>query len=167
MGLIYVIDSDRLMAECVARAAKKGQRGSGKKDVCGENDECDGIEVRIFGNGIEAMAAMSEGELPDLIFLEILLDGPDGFTLLNELASYEDTARIPVVVVTALRLRRESLAEYNVVGVLDKETMWPEEIAAYAYLLTNNEKCAIIRRWTEKSEVAGLGGAGTEVRYAR
>lgn len=109
MGLVFVIDDDEIMAQCVARAVR-------------------GAQVKIFSNGIEAMRAISEGEVPDLIFLDLLLDGPDGFTFLNELVSYEDTMRISVVVVTALDLAERSLAEYNVVAVLNKETMRPEEI---------------------------------------
>ena len=104
MGLVFVIDDDEIMAQCVARAAH-------------------GEQVKIFSNGIEAMQAVSEGQVPDLIFLDLLLDGPDGFTFLNELASYEDTMRIPVVVVTALSVAAPELAEYNVVAVLNKETM--------------------------------------------
>lgn len=110
--MIYVIDDDVIMAECVARA-------------------CKGKDTRIFGNAIEAMAAISEGELPELIFLDVLLDGPDGFTFLNELVSYTDTAKIPVVIVTSLGIGERGLSEYGVVRVLDKATMTPEEIFGY------------------------------------
>lgn len=109
--MIYVVDDDEIMAKCVARA-------------------CPG-EVRIFTNAVEAMLAINEG-LPDLVFLDILLDGPDGFTFLNEWVSYTDTSKIPVVVVTSLDLSRWDLSVYGVVGVLDKETMVPQEIADYA-----------------------------------
>ena len=37
-----------------------------------------------------------------MIFLDILLTGPDGFTFLNELISYSDTAKIPIVIVSSL-----------------------------------------------------------------
>ena len=108
--MIFVIDDDEVMAECVGRAS--------------------GQEFRQFANGIEAMAALDE--LPDLIFLDILLDGPDGFTFLDELVSYEDTAKIPVVVVSSLKMAQEELAEYGVVAVLDKETMRPEDVRRLA-----------------------------------
>ena len=110
--MIFVIDDDEIMAECVARA-------------CGEDEK-----VRIFTNAIEAMQAM-DVYLPDLIFLDILLDGPDGFTLLNEMQSYIDMAKVPVVIVTSLSFEGEELAEYGVVGVLNKDTMKPEEIKRY------------------------------------
>ena len=70
--------------------------------------------------------------MPDLVFLDILLDGPDGFTFLNEMVSYVDTARVPVVIVTSLDLKGRDLAEYGVVGVLQKDGMIPREVRAYA-----------------------------------
>ena len=111
--MIYVVDDDVVMAECIARA-------------CGER------EVKIFGNAIDAMNTISEGDLPELMFLDILLTGPDGFTLLNEMASYTDTAQIPVVLVTSLVMSGRDLSRYGVVGVLEKETMKPEDVRYYA-----------------------------------
>ena len=110
--MIYVIDDDEVMGGCIARA-------------CGD------VKVRRFTNAIEAMEATSEGELPELVFLDILLDGPDGFAFLNELLSYGDTAKIPVVVVTSLDMAGRDLSAYGVVGVLHKETMRPEEVREY------------------------------------
>ena len=112
--MIFIIDDDFIMAECIRRAIPEGEA------------------VAIFSDGISAMGAISEGTLPRLIFLDILLDGPDGFTFLNELVSYSDTARIPVVVVSSLDFSGADLSPYGVVGVLNKETMRPEEISEYA-----------------------------------
>ena len=110
--MIFVIDDDEIMAECIARA-------------------CDDKEVKIFTNAIEAINGLGEFGIPNLIFLDILLDGPDGFTFLNELASYDDTKKIPVVVVSSLNLGDKDLSAYGVVGVLNKDTMLPEEIKQY------------------------------------
>ena len=109
--MIFVIDDDITMAGCVAKACKK--------------------ETEIFTNAIEAMQKIADGTKPKLIFLDILLDGPDGFTFLNEMVSYSDTMEIPVVIVTSLNLLGKELAEYGVVGVLDKEKMTPKEIYSY------------------------------------
>ena len=108
--MIFIIDDDEIMAECIARAAGK--------------------PAKIFSNAIEAMQAI-DTELPELIFLDILLDGPDGFTFLNELASYQDTAKIPIVIVTSLDVTNMNLSQYGVIGVLAKEQMKPEEIKNY------------------------------------
>ena len=110
--MIYIIEDDKIMAECIAKA-------------------CKDYETKIFSNAIEAMANIDQN-MPSLIFLDILLSGPDGFTFLNELASYSDTAKIPVVIISSLNLKNQDLSEYGVVGKLNKDTMYPKEITAYA-----------------------------------
>lgn len=110
--MIFVIDDDEIMAECIASAIT-------------------GHKVKIFSDAINAMNAISDGEIPEMIFLDILLTGPDGFTFLNELSSYDDTAKIPIVVVTSLDLNQADLSVYGVVGILEKEKMLPQEISEY------------------------------------
>lgn len=105
--MIFVIDDDEIMAECIARACGAG--------------------TQIFQNAYAAMNAIVDGTIPDLIFLDILLDGPDGFTFLNELITYDDTAKIPVVIVTSLELNND-LNVYGVVEILNKTTMTPNDI---------------------------------------
>lgn len=109
--MIFVIDDDRTMAECVALS-------------------CRPHAVKIFADAIAAMSELSDA-LPDLIFLDIMLDGPDGFTFLNELASYPDTAKIPVVLISSLKLQPDTLKNYGVVGVLDKTTMLPADLQKF------------------------------------
>ncbi len=110
--MIFIIEDDKIMAECIAKACK----------------DC---KTKIFSNAIEAMANLDQN-MPDLIFLDILLSGPDGFTFLNELASYSDTAKIPIVIISSLNLKDQDLSEYGVIGKLNKDTMYPKEIMAYA-----------------------------------
>lgn len=112
---VFIIDDDQIMAECIARACK--------------------CETRIFHNAIEAIDALNQS-LPNLIFLDILLDGPDGFTFLNETVSYSDTAKIPVVIVSSLDFKNKDLTDYGVIGVLNKDTMTPEEIYQYVKQVT-------------------------------
>ncbi|TWO99227.1 response regulator [TM7 phylum sp. oral taxon 351] len=88
------------------------------------------IPVRIFYNAIEAnevFSELSEEELPSLIILDILLTGPDGFTLLNELLSYPETSQIPVLLISSLNLGQMSLQAYNVRAILNKETFTPDD----------------------------------------
>ena len=88
------------------------------------------IPLQIFYNAIEANAAfseLSEEELPSLIILDILLTGPDGFTLLNELLSYPETSQIPVLLTSSLNLGQMSLQAYNVRAILNKETFTPAD----------------------------------------
>ena len=109
--MIFVIDDDEIMAGCIAKAVGDG--------------------AHIFTNAIEAMEAIADGEIPKLIFLDVLLDGPDGFTFLNEMCSYMDTGKIPVILVSSLDLKQKDLSGYGVVGVLLKEEMKPEDIKRY------------------------------------
>lgn len=88
------------------------------------------IPLQIFYNAIEANVAfseLSEEELPSLIILDILLTGPDGFTLLNELLSYPETSQIPVLLISSLNLGQMSLQAYNVRAILNKETFTPAD----------------------------------------
>ncbi len=110
--MIFVIDDDEIMAECVARAITS--------------------DTRIFTNAIEAMNEIAKGNIPDLIFLDILLSGPDGFTFLNELMSYDDTIKIPIVIISSLDFKNKDLSSYGVVGILNKDMMVPEDIKYYA-----------------------------------
>ena len=116
---VFVIDDNEIMAECVACVVS---------DVIGGST---GGSVRVFSDAISAMGALDGEKLPGLIFLDVLLDGPDGFTFLNELASYTDTAQIPVVIISSLDFSGKDLSGYGVVGVLDKSSMKPEDIKRY------------------------------------
>lgn len=113
--MVFIIDDDREFAECIAKMLRKFAS----------------TRVEIFSNGIEAMAAMSDA-VPDLIFLDVLLDGPDGFTFLNEIMSYDDTKKIPVVIMSSLKFGKRNLEEYGVVRILDKAEMVPNDISEIA-----------------------------------
>ena len=110
--MIFIIDDDLTMANCIKKA-------------------CRDKEVKVFTNAIAAMDAISEGVLPKLIFLDILLTGPDGFTFLNEMVSYLDTATIPVVIISSVDYTKKDLSSYGVVGVLCKDQMKPKDITRY------------------------------------
>lgn len=116
MPKIFIVEDDTWMAECVARAIKT---------LPGT------FTIETFPDAVTAMSALSDcpDALPDLILLDVLLNGPDGFTLLHELSSYDDTAKIPIILVTSLRLNLTDLAVYNVKNILYKDQMTPPEIA--------------------------------------
>lgn len=116
MPKIFIVEDDTWMAECVARAIKT---------LPGT------FAIETFPDAVTAMSALSDcpDALPDLILLDVLLNGPDGFTLLHELSSYNDTAKIPIILVTSLRLNLTDLAVYNVKNILYKDQMTPPEIA--------------------------------------
>ena len=108
MSLAYIIEDSETMGELFARYLN-------------------GVtETKVFRDAISAINNISTDN-PDMIFLDVLLTGPDGFTFLNEIVSYEDTAKIPVVLVTSLDIKAETLENYNIVKILRKEDMLPED----------------------------------------
>ena len=112
--MILVIDSDEVFGECIVSSLQKN-----------------GFLGHLSRNVIEAINAVDE-QVPSLIFLEPILTGPDGFTFLNEMASYEDTMGVPVVIVSEKDFSAFDLSSYGVVGVLNKNTMKPEDVLSYA-----------------------------------
>ena len=62
--------------------------------------ETTGFKARGFGNGNELMTALKE-EIPELILLDIMLPGDDGYTILEQLKSMPSVKDVPVIMVTA------------------------------------------------------------------
>jgi len=56
------------------------------------------------------------------------LTGPTGFAVLNEMRSYPDLAKVPVIIVTSVSIKDELAKQYGVVEVLDKGKMTPQEL---------------------------------------
>jgi CheY-like chemotaxis protein len=81
-----------------------------------------------------ALAAIDSIDLhqPDALILDLLLAGPNAFTLLHELQSHADLATIPVILCTnsADQLAGEDVEAYGVSRVLDKATMVPGDLVA-------------------------------------
>ena len=115
MSLIYIIEDEPIMADCIALSVK--------------STATEPVEIAVFNDGVSAMEATSE-HLPDVILLDVMLSGPDGFTFLNEMISYPDTAKIPVILISSLDLSGRNLEHYGVRQVLDKAKMTPEDIHA-------------------------------------
>ncbi|MBQ6147814.1 response regulator [Candidatus Saccharibacteria bacterium] len=119
--LIYIIDDDELMAECVSRVLSVVKNTT----------------TKIFHHIPEAMSALDSEPLPDLIFLDVLLPGFDGFSFLNEIATYPDTMKIPIILISSLDFKEKDLKIYGVKGILKKEEMTPKEIISYVKRYTN------------------------------
>ena len=105
---IFVIDDDRDLLEYYGGMFK------------------DEFELEYFRDGVAAMDRMCE-VVPDLIILDVLLIGPTGFSLLNEMQSYADLGAVPVVVVSGVEIK-EKIGDYGVVCVFDKSRVLPEDL---------------------------------------
>jgi CheY-like chemotaxis protein len=87
-------------------------------------------EVVWLRDGYTAMDHIDQ-QRPDVIVLDILLPWVSGVQLLHELVSYDDTAKIPVVLFSAALpedLDEETLRAYGVVAALDKITVKPAQV---------------------------------------
>lgn len=68
----------------------------------------EGYDVLEAENGLAALTCVTEGK-PDLILLDVMMPGMDGFEVCQQLKQNEQTRLIPVVFVTALNDRRARL----------------------------------------------------------
>ena len=81
--LIYAVDDEEGIRELYACALESA-----------------GFEVNCFGDGASLLEAM-EGRVPDLILLDIMLDGMDGYEILRGIRHNGKYASIPVIMVSA------------------------------------------------------------------
>jgi PAS domain S-box-containing protein len=93
------------------------------------------IAVRLQGLASTVVCAYSGGEaievarreLPDLIVLDLVMPDMNGFEVVEALQQQADTARIPMVVVTAKQLTAEDFVKLNgyVAAIMDKVAFDP------------------------------------------
>ncbi len=114
---VFVMEDDETLAELWADVLRRG---------------LDGADIKTFGDGVSAMNEIDDSGPPDLIILDIILNGPSGFALLNELRGYADTTRIPVIICSNLAPELTDLSGYGVIAVLNKSTMRPADLAELA-----------------------------------
>jgi len=77
----------------------------------------EGFKVRIATDGLEGLAKVKE-EKPDLILLDLMMPGMDGFEVCRRLRAASETATTPVIILTARgqEMDRTRVIEF---GVLD------------------------------------------------
>jgi PAS domain S-box-containing protein len=88
------------------------------------------IVLRAYG-GREAIDA-ARRELPHLIILDLIMPDVNGFDVVEALRLGPDTARIPVLVVTAKQITAEDRARLNgyVAAIMEKAAFDPDRFAA-------------------------------------
>lgn len=70
--------------------------------------ESEGYLVVLGKNGTEALE-MAKAELPDIIFLDIIIPQLDGFSVLKELKALDVTKDIPVIMLTNLGTEEDKI----------------------------------------------------------
>lgn len=86
-------------------------------------------ELAFCRDDIQAIKLIDQ-KIPQLILLDIFLNGPTAFTLLNELQSYPELACIPIIIVSDTDLSRHNLRQYNIAKIFDKATLTPQDLKA-------------------------------------
>ena len=91
--------------------------------------ERDGYRTLGAANGLEAVRAARE-HLPDMVLMDLAMPVMDGRQAMRELRADERTARIPIVVLTAMALSvdRDRLVAEGFDGLLIKPCMPPHLI---------------------------------------
>lgn len=90
-----------------------------------------GITARWVADAQAAADAVADTP-PALILLDFFLPSANGLQLLHELRGYDDTADVPVVLISSAAgsLDRADCAAYGVIDVMDKTTMTPSTLIA-------------------------------------
>lgn len=77
----------------------------------------EGFKVRIATDGLEGLAKVSE-EKPDLILLDLMMPGMDGFEVCRRLRASPETATTPVIILSARGQEMDRIRGIEL-GVLD------------------------------------------------
>ncbi len=83
--------------------------------------ESNGYEVITAGSGEEALKKIEESN-PDLMILDVMMPGMDGLTVLKTLRKNENTAKLPVIILTAKRKKMigDLFELENIQGFIEK-----------------------------------------------
>jgi DNA-binding response OmpR family regulator len=87
------------------------------RELCRVNLELEGFDVVEAADGAAALAA-ARAEVPDIIFLDLMMPGIDGWAVLEQLKADPSTADIPVVLLTARASEDDQLRGWEA-GIFD------------------------------------------------
>jgi phosphoserine phosphatase RsbU/P len=73
-------------------------------------------KVRLAPNGVRALATIRK-EAPDLVLLDIMMPGMDGFEVCRQLKEDEQTANIPIIFISALNETIDKVKAFSLGGV--------------------------------------------------
>lgn len=124
--------------------------------------EWDGITVLTASNG-EACLEVAKAERPDLILLDVMMPGMDGFAVCAKLREDKRTKAIPVIFVTAHNSKKGKLEglEAGAVDYITKPIDLDETIARVrtqlSYLAINRANIELTRRLGESRRSAAIG----------
>jgi CheY-like chemotaxis protein len=99
------------------------------RHLIGDTLTSQGLVVYEVDNGEDALAAIAADQ-PDVVLLDLMMPGLDGFAVLDRLRSDPATQLMPVIVITARRLSAEERAslQAQTVAVLEKNEYSRDEL---------------------------------------
>lgn len=84
--------------------------------LCRVNLEAEGMEVLEAGDGQTGLEA-AQRELPDVVLLDVMMPGLDGWRVAEQLLDSDTTASIPIVFLTARAELRDRVRGIDLGGV--------------------------------------------------
>lgn len=124
--------------------------------------EWDGIRVLTADNGQDCLS-ICKSDRPDLILLDVMMPGMDGFEVCQKLREDSETKSIPVIFVTAHNSKKGKLEglEAGAVDYITKPIDLDETIARVrtqlSFLSINQENLDLTRRLGEARRAAAVG----------
>lgn len=117
---VLIVDDDRGFVQLVVRLLKTTDRP---------------YTLRWAYEGEEALAAMRQ-RCPDVVLLDLVMPGMDGFGLLEVLRSDEALKRVPVIVVTATDYAQERLdLSGDMIAIRRRQGFRPSEVIRYLQVM--------------------------------
>jgi len=120
--------------------------------------------VRAARNGDQALRAANSQPMPELVLLDVMMPGMDGYTVLAKLRENPATARIPVIFITALAAEEDEQKGFDL-GAVDYITKPIKPATVLARVRTHLAlKQAQSSRRSERrtGETGGSAHAGVE-----
>ncbi|MEK7145277.1 MAG: response regulator [Patescibacteria group bacterium] len=113
---VLIIEDDKFMAESLAIKFKEA-----------------GFVIARLESGDKVVAEML-AQKPDVVILDILLPGKNGFDVLKELKEKEETKNVPVIIVSNLGSKDdfEKGSRLGASGFMVKATVIPEDVVVKA-----------------------------------
>ncbi len=90
------------------------------RETMAEVLESEGFDVHTAREGEEALSLLQTGIRPEVILLDLMMPGMNGWQLRSELERRGDLAAIPIVVVSAMDPGPDRAGEKPVAGFLKK-----------------------------------------------
>lgn len=126
----------------------------GNLQVLGEILEREGFEVRVTTTGEEALD-MCQRNPPDLVLLDVVMPGMDGFTVCKSLQNASSTRGIPIIFISALESQGDKIRGFRE-GAVDYVTkpFQAEEVLARVRTHLRLVKVEALTREVEERKIA-------------